>query len=72
MQTQPIIFFAAAVANLVFAALAGETPPRVILDQFIGMVLDDKAQTVLADLARGAPKKPGLNSLRSSTSCCLL
>jgi len=60
MQTQPILFFDAAVANLVFAALAGETRPRVILDQFIGMVLDDKAQTVLADLAPGAPRNLGL------------
>jgi hypothetical protein len=27
------------------------------LDQFIGMVLDDKAQTVLADLGGGSTKE---------------
>ena len=27
------------------------------LDQFIGMVLDDKAQTVLADLGAGSTKE---------------
>ena len=27
------------------------------LDQFIGMVLDDKAQTVLADLGAGSAKE---------------